>query len=107
MKWFVSALLFIGHSAIQAQRADTLPPPNATKSHLHFAKVVGWGKDEKPIAPPGFTVSLYAEGFDNPRWLCQTPNGDVLVAESNGHHTLVERIGAPFIGAARFENLHK
>lgn len=90
-----------------AQKTDTLPPPHATKSHLKFAKVVGWKKGEQPVAPAGFTVTLYADGFNNPRWVYQTPNGDVLVAETNTKHSLLEKIGAPIIGAGRFENLHK
>ncbi len=90
-----------------AQKADTLPPPHATKSHMNFSNVVGWGKDERPVAPPGFTVTLYADGFDNPRWLYQTPNGDVLVAESNGKHTFLQRLGAPLVGANKANNLHK
>ena len=32
--------------------------------------------------PAGFTVSLFADGLDSPRWVYQMPNGDVLVAES-------------------------
>ncbi|MDR6491577.1 PQQ-dependent sugar dehydrogenase [Paraburkholderia sp. 22099] len=36
-----------------------------------------------PAAPPGFTVTAFAEGLDHPRWLYTLPNGDVLVAESN------------------------
>ncbi|GAC1451268.1 MAG: hypothetical protein NVSMB7_13830 [Chitinophagaceae bacterium] len=55
---------------------------------MNFSNAVGWDKDEKPIAPTGFTATLYADGFDNPRWLYQTPNVDVLVAECNGKHTL-------------------
>lgn len=97
----------ISNPPVIAQKTDTLPPPYATKSHLKFGKVIGWGKEEAPIAPPGFTVTLYADGFNNPRWLYETPNGDVLVAESNGKHTLLERIGSHLIGAHRFENLHK
>jgi len=86
---------------------DTLPPPYVTKSSMNFSNVVGWDAGEKPIAPPGFTVTLYADGFDNPRWLYQTPNGDVLVAESNGKHTLIQKIGAPLVGANKANNLHK
>jgi glucose/arabinose dehydrogenase len=34
------------------------------------------------MAPDGFTVALFADGLDSPRWMYQLPNGDVLVAES-------------------------
>ncbi|MGI0482280.1 PQQ-dependent sugar dehydrogenase [Geminocystis sp. CENA526] len=32
--------------------------------------------------PKGFTVNVYAEGLNNPRWLALTPDGDVLVTET-------------------------
>ena len=94
-------------TSASAQKADTLPPPHATKSKMNFSNVVGWNDNEKPVAPQGFTVTLYADGFDNPRWLYQTPNGDVLVAETNGKHSLLQKIGAPLVGANKANNLHK
>ena len=36
------------------------------------------------MAATGLTVNPYATGLDHPRWLFVLPNGDVLVAESNG-----------------------
>jgi glucose/arabinose dehydrogenase len=47
-------------------------------------KVVHWPAGAAPTAPPGFTVTRYAEGLDHPRWLLVLPNGDVLVAEAAG-----------------------
>jgi glucose/arabinose dehydrogenase len=44
--------------------------------------VVGWPADAAPKAPPGFTVTRYAQGLDHPRWLLTLPNGDVLAALS-------------------------
>jgi glucose/arabinose dehydrogenase len=86
---------------------DTLPPPFATKSVMNFSNVIGWEDGSKPIAPPGFTVSLYADRLDNPRWLYQAPNGDVLVAESNTEVGLITKIGASIIGATKADNLGK
>jgi glucose/arabinose dehydrogenase len=37
-----------------------------------------------PVAAAGLAVDAYAAGLDHPRWLYVLPNGDVLVAESNG-----------------------
>src|SRR3546814_14107195 len=37
-----------------------------------------------PTPAPGFTVTRFAGGLDYPRWLYVLPNGDVLVAETNG-----------------------
>jgi glucose/arabinose dehydrogenase len=59
-----------------------LPPPYATKSVTNFSKVIGWPKGKTPVAPPGFDVSLFADGLDNPRSIFVLPNGDVLVMES-------------------------
>ena len=38
----------------------------------------------RPAAASGLQVSLFAEGLDHPRWIHVLPNGDVLVAESDG-----------------------
>ena len=84
---------------------DTLPVPRATKSSSNFSKVIGWKNNETPIAPPGFTVTKYADGFQNPRWTYITPNGDVLVAESNSNYGFFKRIGAALIGAGKSNNL--
>ncbi len=46
--------------------------------------VVHWTAGAAPHAPPGFTVTRYAEGLEHPRWLLPLPNGDVLVAEAAG-----------------------
>jgi glucose/arabinose dehydrogenase len=44
--------------------------------------VVPLPKDFQPRLPPGFTASVLASGFDEPRWLSVAPNGDLFVAES-------------------------
>jgi glucose/arabinose dehydrogenase len=85
---------------------DTLPPPYATKSSSNFSKVVGW-KDAKPTAPSGFTVENYSDGFENPRWMCVAPNGDVLVAESNSNYNVAEQAGAVVIGASKSKDMKK
>ncbi len=60
-----------------------------------------------PTAPEGFKVTKFADGFDNCRWLYVTSNGDVLVAESNSNHPLIEKIGGTIIGASKSNNLSK
>jgi glucose/arabinose dehydrogenase len=91
--------------AFSQKTKDTLPPPNATKSVMNFSKVIGWENERMPQAPPGFTVSRYADGFRNPRWMYVTPNGDVLVAESNSNFKILEKAGAVVLGAAGAEDL--
>jgi glucose/arabinose dehydrogenase len=52
--------------------------------HIKIAKARVWQGLERPIAAPGLQVSAFARGLDHPRWLYVLPNGDVLVAETNG-----------------------
>ncbi len=59
-----------------------LPAPDTTSSATRLSTVLPWPAGRTPAAPPGFEVSLYADGFQRPRWLYVLPNGDVLVAES-------------------------
>ncbi len=87
--------------------AKDLPEPYATKSKMNFSNVVGWKENEKPIAPEGFKVRLYAEGFYNPRWMYVMPNGDVLVTEANTEVGFFKKIGAVIIGANKADNLGK
>jgi len=65
--------------------APVLPPPHATLiPTVRIAPAVGWPSGAKPIAAADLEVNAYAAGLDHPRWLYVLPNGDVLVAESNG-----------------------
>src|SRR5450755_4431298 len=57
-------------------------PQTALIPTVGTPKVVGWADGAAPKAPPGFSVTRYAEGLDHPRWLYVLPNNDVLVAES-------------------------
>jgi glucose/arabinose dehydrogenase len=82
-------LFLVGSAGLAAMTAAAdpppqpkLPPPFETKSVTKHPKVIGWPAGKTPTAPDGFTVSLYADGFDSPRWLHVLPNGDVLVAEA-------------------------
>jgi glucose/arabinose dehydrogenase len=84
---------------------DTLPAPNATKSSRNYSKVIGWPGVKIPQAPPGFVVTKYADGFQNPRWMYVTPNGDILVAESNSNFKLIEKAGAIILGASKADDL--
>ena len=60
----------------------TLPPPYATESKTNNSKVIGWPNGVTPKAPEGFTVTKFADGFENPRWTYIAPNQDIFVVES-------------------------
>ena len=60
----------------------TLPSPYATESKTNNSKVIGWPNGVTPKAPKGFTVTKFADGFENPRWTYIAPNQDIFVVES-------------------------
>jgi glucose/arabinose dehydrogenase len=60
---------------------DAKPPIFPT---VKIAPAKGWTGAAKPKAADGLQVNSYAIGLDHPRWLYVLPNGDVLVAETNG-----------------------
>lgn len=60
-----------------------LPAPYATESARNSNSLVAWPQNTMPNAPEGFTITKYADGFDNPRWSYYAPNGDLFVSESN------------------------
>jgi glucose/arabinose dehydrogenase len=65
--------------------APELPAPeHSTIPTVKVASAKGWPMGATPTAAPGLRVNAFAAGLDHPRWLYVLPNGDVLVAESNG-----------------------
>lgn len=62
-----------------------LPAPNKTLlPTVKVSPVNRWVDGATPKAAEGFQVKAFASGLDHPRWLLVLPNGDVLVAETNG-----------------------
>jgi glucose/arabinose dehydrogenase len=61
---------------------NSLPAPFATDSASKSPQVVPIPQNPTLRVPPGFTVNVYAENLDAPRWLALTPTGDVLVTET-------------------------
>ena len=100
-------LLLLSVIGFGQSKIETLPKPFATKSTGNYSNVIGWKDGQKPIAPPGFIVTKYADGFENPRWMYVTPNGDVLVAQSNSNFGFWKKIGAAIIGVGKSNNLKK
>lgn len=59
-----------------------LPAPYASESASQSPRVIAQPKDAFLQVPQGFTVNVFAEGLEKPRWLALTPDGDVLVTET-------------------------
>ena len=59
-----------------------LPKPFATDSASKSPNVIPIPQNPTLQVPQGFTVSVFAENLDRPRWLALTPSGEVLVTET-------------------------
>jgi glucose/arabinose dehydrogenase len=65
--------------------SPTLPEPNSTLlPTVKIAQATGWPAGRMPVAAQGLAVTAFAKDLVHPRWLLVLPNGDVLVAETNG-----------------------
>ena len=58
-----------------------MPVPNATPAVANPPQNIPWPAGAVPKAPPGFTVSVFATGLFQPRWMEVAPNGDVFLAQ--------------------------
>ena len=72
-------------------RPGDLPAANLAGLTGNGVRIVRRTADQKPVVPPGFTVTLFAEGLAGPRLIRAAPNGDIFVAESGGGRVLVLR----------------
>jgi glucose/arabinose dehydrogenase len=79
-----------GDSSKLPEQASTGPNPTIPapqKSYIptvNIAPARGWPQDGKPKPAANLAVNAFAKGLEHPRWLYVLPNGDVLVAESDG-----------------------
>ncbi len=71
-----------------------LPAPYADPSAQNQPSMVDRG-DAWPVAPAGFKVTLYADGFVQPRLIRTAPNGDLFLADSEAGEIKVLRGTAP------------
>src|SRR6202167_4437152 len=68
--------------AIRKITVADLPEPYQTKSSDNRPHLVARPADAWPKTLPGFTVTQFATGLQNPRLIRRAPNGDLFVAES-------------------------
>ncbi len=65
--------------------SPTIPKPSTSLiPDVNVANAKAWTAGQKPISADGTSVNAFASGMSHPRWLYVLPNGDVLVAETNG-----------------------
>ena len=86
----IFAVTACGKSARLPVSAGTGPSPalpEPSTSLIPTVKVAiarGWADGKTPTAAEGLAVKAFATQLDHPRMLYVLPNGDVLVAETNG-----------------------
>ncbi|HZM88390.1 MAG TPA: sorbosone dehydrogenase family protein [Blastocatellia bacterium] len=69
-----------------------LPAPEVLTGPRNQSKVIPKPEGASLIVPPGFQISVYAEGeMQQPRGLLQAANGDVFVAESQPNRITILR----------------
>ncbi len=61
---------------------------------VNLPVVVPLPENFHPQLPPGFQASVFATGFDEPRWLAIAPDGDVFVSDSAAGTVIV--LHSPF-----------
>ncbi len=72
--WTASALQ-------QASSEVKLPPPFATPSVNNAPHVIKQPAGAKLTVPAGFTVDVWAEGFERPRYILQGNNGEIILSD--------------------------
>jgi glucose/arabinose dehydrogenase len=79
----------LGHHDI---KLSDLPAAEVQRGPVNFSKIIPRPDGAEITLPPGFEISLYAEGdLVKPRWMALAPNGDVFVAESEAGRITVLR----------------
>jgi glucose/arabinose dehydrogenase len=83
---FIAALVL--PSIVSAQLTNgmkpQLPRPFATRSAGNPPEDSAPPKGFLPTVPPGFRINVFAQDFDEPRWLTTAPNGDIFLADTHG-----------------------
>ncbi len=91
LQTFLSTTLFAQGLQHHEIRPDRLPPPFHTPSSTNPPRVVKRPPGAELTLPPRFRISVWAEGFNNPRNMMLAPNGDVFVADTEGGSVIVLR----------------
>ena len=78
----VTAMLAIAAALAWDSKEVKLPPPFATPSVDNGPRVVERPEGAQLKLPAGFHIEVYAEGFEQPRFMALDPNNALLVSDS-------------------------
>src|SRR5215472_2506228 len=76
------AVMAVAASFAWDQKEVKLPPPFATPSADNGPHVIDRPEGAELKLPSGFQVDIYAEGFEQPRFMALGPSGELLLADS-------------------------
>ena len=88
-----------------------LPAPGATPSANNRPRVIPKPADAQLKVPDGFTIELFDEGFEQPRYMTLGPSNEILMSDSKGgtvyilkpsRKKLIEKLDRPY-GLAFFK----
>lgn len=84
-----------------------LPKPYATPGVANSSRRIARPAGVLPQVPSGFSVSLYAAGLRDPRWMAVAPNGNVFLAEPDaGKITLLHEKDGKIEASTFAEGFH-
>lgn len=62
-------------------KASEMPEPFMTPSASNGSNVIARKDGQMPVAPPGYTVNVFAERLSHARWMAVAPGGEVFLAQ--------------------------
>lgn len=77
----IRAAAFLTALFVLQQVSPRLPPPFETPWFRKPTRSVPMPDNHRLTVPPGFTVNVFADGLQMPRFMALAPNGDVFVSE--------------------------
>lgn len=92
-------------TAVATGAGNTIELPAPDKSNMKLCEVIGWPANKTPVAPKGFTVTKFAGGLDNPRWIYVAPNGDIFVSQATTESKGVSKIKNDISGKSKSQNM--
>jgi glucose/arabinose dehydrogenase len=101
----LGAVIVVAGVAVRAQTGAAQGAAQAPKTYHITAKDIGEPTTQVPnppkvvpkpadvelVAPEGFKVEPFAEGFKRPRWVVEAPNGDIFLSDSTAGSIYVLR----------------
>src|SRR5205823_658291 len=84
MKYSLLLSMLLSAALCWGAEQPKLPPPFATESVTNRPNVIPPPAGAKLHVPDGFAVDVFAEGFEQPRYMTLGPGNEILLSDSKG-----------------------